>query len=188
MSAHDRVYRTLLRLYPREHRERFGHDMEQLFSDRLRDEGGGVRTLLLWTDIASDLATTVAIERMEVTIMRNLKQDWWVLAAPVLAAIAVFLGFGNMVTDDGGPFWQRALAFAVTVAMASVVVVGVALRRRGRALGSLLVGLAVLPGSVLIVFFWFPPVALVGILCAATGIRGIIDYDRRRRVAHQVTI
>ncbi|MDX1511778.1 MAG: hypothetical protein R3249_10550 [Nitriliruptorales bacterium] len=181
MNGHERVYGVLISLYPREHREEFGPDMVQLFRDRLRDEGGGMRSALVWSDIGSDLVKTAFMERLEMTTMDNLKQTWWLVTAPIVAAAVVIFGFGNMVTDDGGEFWMRALFFGITVAFALVVVVGLVLRRRHKAVGSLIIGLAVLPGSVLTALFWFPPVALVGLLCLVTAIKALSDYAALRR-------
>lgn len=188
MNAHERVYRALLTMYPQQHRREYGTEMVQLFRDRFRDEGGGLRSALVWTDIGSDLVKTAFTERMEMTTMDNLKQNWWVVTAPLLAALVVFLGFGNMVTDDGGAFWGRAVAFGLTVALGAAVAGGLILRRRNKGIGSLIVGLAIAPGSVLTMIFWFPPVAMAGVLCAATSIRALVDWQRRSSVGQGATI
>jgi hypothetical protein len=66
-AGHERVYRGLLRLYPKAFRARFSDEMVQLFSDQLRDArtagapAGAART---WLRTLGDLAVTVASEHM----------------------------------------------------------------------------------------------------------------------------
>ena len=47
----ERLYRTMLLVYPREHRREYGDLMVQLFRDRMRYDGGGLRGLIIWTQI-----------------------------------------------------------------------------------------------------------------------------------------
>ncbi len=57
MTPSVRLYRTLLRLYPRGIRERFGEDMTLLFADQLRDAAGSPRLVVqLWLRTLVDLA------------------------------------------------------------------------------------------------------------------------------------
>lgn len=64
-GVHQRVYRALLHLYPAAFRARFADELQQLFSDQLRDArsggepAGAVRT---WLRTVSDLAVTAASE------------------------------------------------------------------------------------------------------------------------------
>jgi len=64
-----------------------------------------------------------------------------------------------------------------------VIVTGLIVRRRNIVLGSAMIGVGVLPGTFLIMMFWFPPVALFGLLCAAVAITALMDAERNRRVA-----
>ncbi|MCY4448705.1 MAG: hypothetical protein OXE02_07685 [Chloroflexi bacterium] len=61
----ERIYRALLLAYPKEHRREFGEPMVQLFRDRMSRDGGGVGTLVVWTQCAVDLVRSAARERME---------------------------------------------------------------------------------------------------------------------------
>ena len=76
MNGHVRLYRMLLVVYPKQHRSEYGESMAQLARDRLRDEGGGVRTARIWAALLSDLATSAARERME-SSMQAFKSGWW---------------------------------------------------------------------------------------------------------------
>ena len=59
------VYRLLLILYPQEHRREYGEQMVQLFRDRLRRDGGGFRTTIVWFRILSDLLHSALNEHLE---------------------------------------------------------------------------------------------------------------------------
>ena len=59
------VYRALLVLYPSEHRREYEEQMVQLFGDRMRRDGGGYRTAIVWFDILSDLTRSALNEHLE---------------------------------------------------------------------------------------------------------------------------
>ena len=59
------VYRMLLVLYPSEHRREYEEQMVQLFGDRMRRDGGGYRTAIVWFDILSDLIRSALNEHLE---------------------------------------------------------------------------------------------------------------------------
>ena len=59
------VYRMLLVLYPSEHRREYEEQMVQLFRDRMRRDGGGYRTAIVWFDILSDLIRSALNEHLE---------------------------------------------------------------------------------------------------------------------------
>ena len=61
----ERVYRRLLVVYPREHRREYGELMVQLFRDRMRRDGGGLRGLVVWMQMISDLAGAAFKEHKE---------------------------------------------------------------------------------------------------------------------------
>jgi predicted permease len=60
-----KVYRLLLRLFPAAFRTRFGDDMADVFSDRLREarEGGWRSVAALWVRTLADIAAHAAAER-----------------------------------------------------------------------------------------------------------------------------
>ena len=73
----ERVYRSLLRLYPAEFRGRFGDEMVQLFADQLRDARGDearAGTARTWLRTLGDLGVTAAAEhaRRDRTVAHSL--------------------------------------------------------------------------------------------------------------------
>lgn len=181
MSVHVRVYRMLLTAYPKQHRREYGDAMVLLLRDRLRDEGGGLRTLLFWAQIAADLVRTALSERMETT-MSSVRQGWWRFAAGLIAVAIVFLGIGNLFGGDPGPLYGKVVAVVVAVGLATTIFAGLYLRRRSPARSSTMIGVGVLPASVLIIMFWWPPVAAIGVLSIVVALRAFIDAERHRRV------
>ena len=59
------VYRMLLVLYPSEHRREYEEQMVQLFGDRMRRDGGGYRSAIIWLHILSDLFHSALNEHLE---------------------------------------------------------------------------------------------------------------------------
>jgi hypothetical protein len=55
----ERIYRALLRAYPRDYRHRYAEPMEQLFRDRLHGVHGFGGLLTLWRQILADWAVSV---------------------------------------------------------------------------------------------------------------------------------
>ena len=95
----EKVYRALLAAYPTEHRREYEEPMVQLFRDRMRTEGGGFRTLVVWTQTMTDLMTSAFRERMEGSEMQTMltttlrtvlepRRRW-----SFLALVLVLLGF-----------------------------------------------------------------------------------------------
>jgi putative ABC transport system permease protein len=64
-SAADRAYRLLLRLYPRDFRERFGGDMTDFFHDRrlAARQQGTLGVARVWTSAVADVVRVAAMER-----------------------------------------------------------------------------------------------------------------------------
>ena len=83
-----RVYRGLLRLYPRPFREEYGDDMALLLADQLRHEG----TVRVWSRLVLDLALTVPARRMEAHMNRSSSSALTIVFALIaLAGILVVL-------------------------------------------------------------------------------------------------
>jgi hypothetical protein len=59
MSFSEKIYRFLLRAYPRGYRARYGGPMEQLFRDRLRETHGPVDFIRFWLRTLADWAVSV---------------------------------------------------------------------------------------------------------------------------------
>ncbi len=177
MTVHDRVYRRLLMLYPAQHRREYSEPMVQLVRDRMRDEGGGLRTGLLWAQILVDLMRSALAERTETT-MTNLKTGWWRLAAAMIGPIIAYLGIGDLMTPESGPLYGRIGAATAGVAGCTAIYAGLIVRRHKKAIGSYLIAAGTLPGTFLMAFFWFPPVALIGVLSLAVVIAAAVDAPK----------
>ena len=76
----EKVYRALLRAYPSEHRREYGEPMVQLFRDRMRRDGGGLRTLVVWMQMFFDLVRSVFRERRE-------EVEMWVMLTTMFRTI-----------------------------------------------------------------------------------------------------
>ena len=103
MDRQKRVYRALLVVYPFEYRRDYGEPMAQLFVDRLRDEGGGPRTVLVWAQMLVDLLKSAFRERLETT-MRSFRTDF--VAAPT----SFTRSSGSLALVSAG-MWILGLAF-----------------------------------------------------------------------------
>lgn len=181
MRFQTRIYRMLLVAYPRVYRNEYGPPMTQLFADRVRDEGGGLRTLGLWIQVLVDLVRTAFSEHMETT-MKNVKTGWWrVLALPLALFVAVAgVGLPFEPEDTAGPNWLRgAILYAIAaVAGFGLVVSGTIVRRRNRKIGSTMIAVGVMPGFPMAIMFWYPPVAAVGVLAIAIAIAALLDAPK----------
>lgn len=171
MTVHEKVYRSLLVMYPKGHRREYGEPMVQLVRDRFRDEGGGVHTLALWCEIAGDLAKSALSERTEMT-MNSLRQGWWRFAAVLISTSMAVFTTGNLFAnwiDEGTSRGEIAWAVVAVVA-AALVFGGIAIRRRHLSRGSVMIGVGVLPAVVLILAPWFPLLAAAGVLAGVVAV------------------
>ena len=103
----EKVYRALLRVFPSEHRREYGEPMVQLFRDRMRRDGGGLRTLAIWIQMASDLVRSAFRERVEgaemwamlTTMFRTIlapRRRWLYLVVMLIPIIILGLVFASM--------------------------------------------------------------------------------------------
>jgi len=88
----ERVYRQLLRLYPRDFSDDYAEEMTRLYRDRARVEGASV-----WVALVADLARTAPSEQLS-TLVQDVRHAWrtW-RRTPVLAFAAILtlaLGVG----------------------------------------------------------------------------------------------
>ena len=145
----ERVYRLLMRAYPKEFREMYGAQMEQAFRDLCREETrrGGVGLARFWVRVGLDLVSSAIVERRcakdKEAAMRDHKYrsvvgvalaTAFILLIPLLAAPAwnladfVFAGaliFGTgltyvLATRKAGNIAYRA---AVGVALAAAFII-----------------------------------------------------------------
>ncbi len=99
-----------------------------------------------------------------------MKTRWWFVSAAVIGVLMLMLGIGNLVDpDDTGPLYGQLILLTVMATGAALVLSGLILLRRNQVQGSRLVAVGVLPGSIGIAFFWFPPAVAIGILALVTS-------------------
>lgn len=97
MKRSERIYRCLLRLYPREFRDEYGHEMALLF--RARTSAGAVR---LWLQVLGDLVFHAPREHWSTTkqdlryAVRTLLQAP-TFAATVIATLALGIGANSVI-------------------------------------------------------------------------------------------
>jgi hypothetical protein len=111
--------------------------------------------------------------------MGSWKTRWWLTAAPLISLVTLIGSVGNLVSEDGGPFFGMAVYLIAAAVGAALVVAGLLMRQDGRRLGSVLIASGVVPGFPLVAFFWFPPVAMVGVVAMAVCLYAAIDYSHR---------
>ena len=133
MTTSERVYQVLLVAYPSDHRRRYGDPMIQLFRDRMRRDGGGFRTLIVWFQMGFDLAASAFKERME-TIMaiENWTSRWWEPSVVLLAVNSVVFGF--VFTYNDHLLWAIAAGFAA----GALLLGGLALRNSQRLVATIM--------------------------------------------------
>lgn len=68
MSCSEKIYRFLIRAYPRDYRDRYAQPMEQLFRDRLREVHGLANLLAFWGRMLSDWAVSVPARYWELVV------------------------------------------------------------------------------------------------------------------------
>jgi putative ABC transport system permease protein len=89
-----RLYRRLLRLYPREFQDEYGTEMEYLYRDRARDES----TLGLWLALLADIVRTAPKEQL-IVLMQDIRHAFRLfLRTPIVTATALLtiaLGVGG---------------------------------------------------------------------------------------------
>jgi hypothetical protein len=117
-SLHLRVYRFLLRLYPRAFRDEYSAPIVQLFNDQLRDstrEGGGISIAGLWFAAVRDLTTNSIKVRFEQMSNVSMMRSSFLLLAAVAALGTMFgggaVGLLLLVGLIGGAIYQRQALF-----------------------------------------------------------------------------
>ncbi len=94
MKGSERIYRWLLRLYPRAFREEYGAEMASLYRDRARDESA----LTLWLALLADLVRTAPREQLSM-LMQDIRHAFRQFSrTPIVTATALLtiaLGVGG---------------------------------------------------------------------------------------------
>jgi hypothetical protein len=118
-SLHLRVYRFLLRLYPRTFRDEYSAPILQLFHDQLRDsarEGARMSIAGLWFAAVGDLTANSIKVRFEQMSNASMMRSSFLLLAAVAAVGTMFgggaIGLLLLVGMIGGAIYQRQALFA----------------------------------------------------------------------------
>ena len=84
------VYRSLLVVYPREHRREYEELMVQLFRDRMRRDGGGFRGLVVWTQMLCELVgATLKQHKEEADMTKRMWLGTALFVALLVGVVAV---------------------------------------------------------------------------------------------------
>ena len=103
----ERMYRALLWAYPRQHRREYGEPMVQLFRDRMRRDGGGVRTLVVWVQMVFDLVGSAFKERKEEAVLERamikkaVARSAGFLLRSLIGALVIYLVITAVVLSAG---------------------------------------------------------------------------------------
>ena len=163
MTLSERVYRKMLIAYPEEHRRRYGEPMALLFRDRLRRDGGGFGTVLVWGHVGFDLARSAFTERMETAMtMETWTSRWWEATVVVLAVNSAVFGVLFTASDQLG--W----AFVLGYVPAALLVAGLALRNKWRtgATAMMIAGSLLAAGA-----FWAIYTVVLSLVIVVGGLR-----------------
>lgn len=110
MSAPHPVYRSLVRLYPRDFRDRFGDDLVQHFADLVNDRGNA----RAWARTGIDLTVTLPRYRLE----RIMSEQHSATTLNVAITLLVGCGVVSLLTDlypgPGAALFVVAAVLAVT--------------------------------------------------------------------------
>lgn len=87
----ERLYRLLLRLYPRDFSEDYADEMTRLYRDRVRDEG----PTSVWLPLLADVARTAPREQIS-ALVQDVRQAWrtWRRTPGLALAAILTLAFG----------------------------------------------------------------------------------------------
>ena len=186
MSRSERVFRSLLRAYPRSTREASGEDMVQLFADRLRDAGSRRLRATVWLESIADIAVTAPRERLARRRVSRIAEgpgldarpsvmpDLAVASMPLsITALLVFAtpGYYSPLFDER--FMLLGVTFGVTVLWLTALLAAVgilAARRRDNLRDPMFqtVLIASLVAPIVIAFVFVPYQGLVHLAWAST--------------------
>ena len=171
MSLSERTYRALLVLYPSDHRRIYGDPMVQLFRDRMRRDGGGLRTLTVWVRVGFDLAGSAFKERMETIMAIQYWTDrWWETSVVLLAVNSVAFGF--LFAASGNLGWGIAVGFVPGI----LLVAGLGMKNSQRTGATIFLTVGSLAAAVA---FWVIYTVVLALVIVVGGFRnGKIGPER----------
>ena len=96
----ERLYRALLLVYPKEHRQEYGDLMVQLFLDRMTYDGRCLRGLNVWAQTIPDLAVSAFDEHKT---GENMKKRMWIAVISFVALLTTVAGVSVVMSqsEDG---------------------------------------------------------------------------------------
>lgn len=143
---HLRVYRALLRVYPRAFRDEYADPIAQLFNDRLRDAnrlGGRRAVAAFWAVAAGDLVTnSIKVRFKEMSNVLAMRSTLLVLAGLVYLSMMLVdgaLGLLLLLLLVGLAIYQRKTLFASKVSFSPWLVIAAGLIIMTGAFGVLVV-------------------------------------------------
>jgi hypothetical protein len=119
VTGSQRIYRSLLLVYPRAFRQVYGADMVQVFGDRLREErsaSGGRGSVAVWFRTLLDLFKSAPLQRMEKPMSREAAFGIMFVLFLAFAVVAFTLG-------SSGP--------GLAIGLAALAATGIALAASG---------------------------------------------------------
>ena len=161
----ERVYRSLLRAYPREFRDEYGDEMVHCFRDLCREAraDGGWRLAALWGRTLPEVLSTAVKERSRIMMARNAYRAA-VGIALATAFLLVWLSLGvGVIGADGDP---ANVLYAGVLAVGVIGAIVAHLRPHGmaRALFATALAQALVAATALIFGLgapWSPPAEIV---------------------------
>ena len=122
VAVSERIYRTLLHLYPEPHRREFGDQMAQLFRDQCRDAwrmGHQAGILKLWMRTLPDLGKTCVIEQLSKIERNNVMKYLNSKSSPTLllavGLLLALLSFAPFVPPFHGVFMVLLLSSTLAI-------------------------------------------------------------------------
>ena len=109
----ERLFGASLLCYPRMHREKFGAEMAQVFSDLCQEvsrRGSAAGLFGLWLAASSDLIKT-ALEMRFKELAHMTREHWTHLAGWALMIGAVTLAVGNFIGSFETVYWDQLGGF-----------------------------------------------------------------------------
>ena len=110
----ERLYRALLWIYPKEHRQEYGELMVQLFRDRMRYDGRDFGGLVVWMQTLSDLAVSAFDEHRK---GENMKKRMLIAVVSIVALLTVSVGVSVVMSQSEDKaavkvsVWQASSAY-----------------------------------------------------------------------------
>jgi hypothetical protein len=165
VGTSERVYRSLLRVYPRELRDEYGDEMARCFKELCREEledGGGLGLAVLWARTLPELFYTALKERSNMSDRNAYRFAAGVALAAALLLVWLSLGVG-IIGADGDP--ANTMYFGV-VGVGIIGAIVARFRPHGMARALFATALAQALVAVIALIFglglpWSPPVEIL---------------------------